>query len=97
MHTIQISDELWDAYGGSPQRMRDTLWATVLPQTREETRDADAIVFEKIIRLNWATKCSICRAELDEGGEAAYRILADDRRHIVCVEHQEELPASVAA
>ena len=90
MHTIRISDELWDAYGGSPQRMRDTLWAAVLPMSSDSTLP-DTIVFEKPIKLNLATSCSICRAvELDEGADAIFRVLADDRRQIVCMSCAEK-------
>jgi hypothetical protein len=83
-HTIKIDDALWDAYDGSPMKMRDTLWAVVLPEAQQ---DADDVAFEKVITLKFDTRCSVCRTELAEGTKARYQILADDSRKILCQAH----------
>lgn len=88
-HTINISDELWDAYDGSPSKMRDTLWQALVPTDEGTTPKPEE--FQKAIVLQWDTRCSLCRAPLLAGETAMYRVPNEGGKQIVCMSHARDV------
>jgi hypothetical protein len=81
MHTIQITDDLWNVYDGSPSAMRDALWAYAFHRQEQltfgaEPRLPDADSFDTdnlgtIITLRYEASCT----DPDHGDEPR-RLLA---------------------
>jgi hypothetical protein len=84
-HTIQISDELWEAYDASPSQMRDTLWQALLTDGSPGEPDPTT-EFETPLVLRWATRCSVCRKQLLEGETAMFRVPDHGPKQIICMD-----------
>lgn len=86
-HSIQISDELWDAYEGSPMAMRDALMKGVLDRAvqREQVDQPPPERQDKgtIITVTMLTNCNGCRNLLDIGDRALYRSELIDGHRLV--------------
>lgn len=92
MHSIQIPDKLWELYGGSPQRMRDTLWQVAFSDANEQELPAAAA--EEVenldrgteIDLEYSRLCSICRKAMPAGSTAIIRTVNEKKQilHPTC-------------
>jgi len=82
-HTIQIPDDLWELYDGSPMTMRDTLWQAKMPKLAQ--RAYDEYDFGTFITLQWATTCSADGRPIFEGERGLIRT-RDGVRQVLCME-----------
>lgn len=97
-HTINIPERLWNAYGGSPQRMRDTLWRIALDgdgllQLELAPKEEEpAWEYDGEITARFATRCSVCGQKVKEGERVQYRIPSEGPRQIIHLRHIGEAP-----
>ena len=92
MHSIQVSDELYEALDSSPSKIRDVLWQHVnreLLESLPRQADGDAEDFGTFIDLRYATNCNgEHRAPLFEGERALIR-RRNGKAQILCLECAE--------
>lgn len=98
-HSIQISDELWDAYDGSPSKMRDTLWQVAAARsTRKDSETPDRALEREqaeavgtIITLQWATNCNGEHRRVLFAGEQAMIRTTNGTKQIHCLDCVREM------
>lgn len=83
-HSIQISDELWEAAGGSPSLMRDLIWQGLSrreTKTPTETREAldQRPRFGTPFTAGRQTWCPRCGREINPGDQAVMMDYVDPR------------------
>jgi hypothetical protein len=72
MHTIQIPDQLWDLYGGSPEAMRTTLWTAAMNERLADAKKERTTVHLKgtDIIAQYVTTCPVCGKKIEPGTRA---------------------------
>jgi hypothetical protein len=96
-HSIQVSDELWDAYEGSPMDMRDALYAHLKCIEEKNKLFSVAVINEASTRpridkgteiiLVYGRRCSnyaVCSTYMEEGTRALLRTNTTGGKEYLC-------------